>query len=660
MKKILSWMAALLCIGALARATVPVDKIAERLFSGSGAGPLSCPYTAVNAADTGTGNLATDDFVWRALQRSMATIPLSGITGGTYSFATLGSGAVISFGATAGAITSIASISNGASGYKVGDIITMSGGNQDSYLAVSTVSGTAITGLSILYGGTGYVTRTNVVVSNPISTQQFVMTLTGTLTSNATFILNNGTYLTASNQYIINNNTTGAYTVKFYVSSGSDTTTGSGVTIPQGSNNSLGALIQTDGVSDVWDISMSGPTGATGMAGVTGPTGVTGATGPTGPAGGGGGGSMPARTFNGQTTTTYTFVLSDATGNSSGTWPLVGGNNSNPQTYIIPYSGITSFPLNAQIDLIQQGTGAITVTGDSSVTFQAPGISTAGQYAFVSIFQLARDVWTGVLQWAGFIVATGGTVSHAGNQEIHTFSSNGTFQITAGYAVVSYLIVGSGASGGSGNPYGWGGGGAGGCIASSSTMGIGSYAVTVGAHVNATPGATNGTIGNDSTFNGNTAKGGGYGGGNTGTNNGGPGGSGGGGGSNGTGTGGTGTGGQGSNGGTGQNAAGGGGGGAGATGQSAPSLNIGGNGGNGISSSISGSSVTYCGGGGGGGIANPTGGTGGTGGGGNGQGFTNGATGGTDGLGGGGGGATTGGTAGDGGRGVVIISFQYI
>ena len=64
--------------------------------------------------------------------------------------------------------------------------------------------------------------------------------------------MTNGTYLTQSNQWCVANNTTGAYTTTVKVSNASDTAIGTGVVLPQGTNNSTSCFIQTDGVTDVW------------------------------------------------------------------------------------------------------------------------------------------------------------------------------------------------------------------------------------------------------------------------------------------------------------------------------------------------------------------------------------------------------------------------
>ena len=224
-----------------------------------------------------------------------------------------------------------------------------------------------------------------------------------------------------------------------------------------------------------------------------------------------------------------------------------------------------------------------------------------------------------------------------------------------GQYTASYLVVAGGGSGASG------GGGAGGLLTSTVTITSGtSYAVSVGAGGTGSSGAgTNGTNSSLTTI--AIAVGGGAG-------DGGSGGSGGGGASSGApSSGGSGTSGQGNaGGGNGGYFPGGypagGGGGAGAVGGAAGGLTSAGNGGAGLASSLSGASTFYAGGG-GGGLYQGTGsaGTGGSGGGGNG-GYAPAGGAGTNAsanTGGGGGGrsASTPSSAGNGGSGIVIISY---
>lgn len=270
---------------------------------------------------------------------------------------------------------------------------------------------------------------------------------------------------------------------------------------------------------------------------------------------------------------------------------------------------------------------------------------------------------------SAYIVATGGTITTDGNFRVHTFTSSGTFQITAGTGTVESLVIAGGGGGGGGN-YG-GGGGGGGYIHTTpgSIYGVGSYTVTVGA--GGTGGNAAGTVlatnGGTSAFDAISTVGGGaggYGDNISGNYNGSNGGSGGGGaGRSGDTTGGTGTAGQGFAGGIGgvpSTGLGGGGGGATAVGAnySSGGGGVAGAGGAGGTSAINGSSVCR-GGGGGGGSNGATSGTATCGGGaGNSGGNGTSATANTGGGGGGAGGPTTY-SGGNGGSGVVILRYQF-
>jgi hypothetical protein len=235
---------------------------------------------------------------------------------------------------------------------------------------------------------------------------------------------------------------------------------------------------------------------------------------------------------------------------------------------------------------------------------------------------------------------------------ISTFTAvtSTTWVAPAGVTSVNYLVVAGG--GGAGE----GGGGGGGYLTGSLAVTSGtSYTVTVGGGGTGS-GSTTGAQGSNSVFSSITSIGGGGG-------SGGNGGSGGG-GSRGGGTIGNGTVGQGNNGGAGAGNPypSGGGGGAGAVGGNG-SGSVSGNGGAGSASSISGSSVTYAGGGGGAGYnpqGNTTAGTGGSGGGGNGVSSDANGGNGTANLGGGGGGTASdwaSSVGGNGGSGIVILSY---
>lgn len=355
------------------------------------------------------------------------------------------------------------------------------------------------------------------------------------------------------------------------------------------------------------------------------------------------------RQVNAQTGTTYTPVLADGIG--YGTSPIVTMNNSSAQTFTIPTNASVAFPTGTQIDVVQLGTGSVTIAAAGGVTLNSNGSTILGQYYQVSLIKIGTNSWFMTGDFNPNIVATGGTITTDGSFKIHTFTTNGTFQITAGFGYVDTLIIGGGGGGG-GN--GSGGGGAGGYLYTTGTgMVVGSYPAVIGAGGAGAGGSGNGTVGSATTFNTFTGNGGGFGGGGG---NGGNGGSGGGGGPSG-GTGGTAS--QGFAGGTASSAAGGGGGGAGAVGVNAPGATTAGNGGAGLANSITGASVTYAGGGGGG--SNNVAGTGGAGGGGAGGGSGGVGTNGTANTGGGGGaGGASGASAGNGGSGIVIVRYRFV
>ena len=296
---------------------------------------------------------------------------------------------------------------------------------------------------------------------------------------------------------------------------------------------------------------------------------------------------------------------------------------------------------------------------------------TAGRSVSIKVTN-SDGVTSNVITKTATATPSGGTITISGNNRIHTFTSSGTFTNTVNNLSCDYLIV---AGGGSGGADAGGGGGAGGMRTGTFTFSTGDHTATVGAGGASGGGGSNpsypgnyGNQGGTSTINSVSSTGGGQGGMGQAEQrspggNGGSGGSGGGGGgsypSTGAGgSGGSGTSGQGNSGAAGQTQreAGGGGGGKGGSGSGL-------NGGSGSSSSISGSSVTYAGGGGAGtwsgGAYNA--GAGGSGGGGNGGGYPGnsdavGSAGGTN-LGGGGGSGSQA-SGGNGGSGIIIISYN--
>jgi len=72
-----------------------------------------------------------------------------------------GTGATFNTTATAGVITAI-TVNAAGSGYNVGDILTISGGNGNATVTVATLSGTGVATVTITTGGTGYSNGTGV------------------------------------------------------------------------------------------------------------------------------------------------------------------------------------------------------------------------------------------------------------------------------------------------------------------------------------------------------------------------------------------------------------------------------------------------------------------------------------------------------------------
>jgi len=207
--------------------------------------------TQPNPYDFST-NVATDAFAVRLTNLQMATIPISGITGGTYSFNSAGTGALANYTASGGTITSVLVWIPSGSGYQAGDLITFQAGNYDSLVLITAVTSGQPTAGTILYGGTGYTSGTSIAETGA-NAVQFTFLLSGTLTSNVTFVNQYGSYLTTGNQWLWANNTTGAFTVTVCqaASAGSQSCGGRTVLIPQGTNNSSMMFIQTDGVANV-------------------------------------------------------------------------------------------------------------------------------------------------------------------------------------------------------------------------------------------------------------------------------------------------------------------------------------------------------------------------------------------------------------------------
>jgi hypothetical protein len=98
--------------------------------------------------------------------------------------------------------------------------------------------------------------------------------------------------------------------------------------------------------------------------------------------------------INPQTGTTYGFVLAD-------NQKLVTANNSSSQTYTVPTTTAQAFPVGAQIDLIQLGTGNVTFAAATNVTLRSKGNfkTVNGAYTGVTLKKISNTGPGGEGEW---------------------------------------------------------------------------------------------------------------------------------------------------------------------------------------------------------------------------------------------------------------------
>jgi hypothetical protein len=122
-------------------------------------------------------------------------------------------------------------------------------------------------------------------------------------------------------------------------------------------------------------------TGDVGAVGATGAAGATGATGPTG--------SDASLTLvqNQQTGTTYTLATTDVN-------KLVELNNGSAITLTVPTnSGTPGFNVGDQINLLQTGSGQVTVGGAGVTINGTPGLKMRAQWSSATLIKRATDTW---------------------------------------------------------------------------------------------------------------------------------------------------------------------------------------------------------------------------------------------------------------------------
>jgi hypothetical protein len=92
-------------------------------------------------------------------------------------------------------------------------------------------------------------------------------------------------------------------------------------------------------------------------------------------------------TLNAQTGTTYTLVLTDA-------HKLVTLSNASPIALTVPTNASVAFQIGDQVNLLQLGTGQVTV-GGAGVTLRSQGskLKLNGQYSTATLVKIASDEW---------------------------------------------------------------------------------------------------------------------------------------------------------------------------------------------------------------------------------------------------------------------------
>jgi hypothetical protein len=95
-------------------------------------------------------------------------------------------------------------------------------------------------------------------------------------------------------------------------------------------------------------------------------------------------------TTNAQTGTTYTSVLDD-------NGKIVEMNNGSANTLTIPLNSSVAYPVGAQINVLQTGTGQTTIAATAGVTVNAtPGLKLRAQWSSVTLIKRATDSWVAV------------------------------------------------------------------------------------------------------------------------------------------------------------------------------------------------------------------------------------------------------------------------
>lgn len=90
--------------------------------------------------------------------------------------------------------------------------------------------------------------------------------------------------------------------------------------------------------------------------------------------------------INLQSGTSYTLVASDA-------GKLVELGNSSAIALTVPTNAQVAFPIGTRIDLVQTGTGQVTVGGSGVTINGSPGLKLASQWAVASLIKRDTNTW---------------------------------------------------------------------------------------------------------------------------------------------------------------------------------------------------------------------------------------------------------------------------
>lgn len=91
--------------------------------------------------------------------------------------------------------------------------------------------------------------------------------------------------------------------------------------------------------------------------------------------------------INTQTGTSYTLVLSDQN-------KIVEMNNASANTVTVPLDSSVLFPVGAQINILQVGSGQTSIAAASGVTINyTPGLKLRTQWSTATLIKRAANTW---------------------------------------------------------------------------------------------------------------------------------------------------------------------------------------------------------------------------------------------------------------------------